>query len=61
MYVGQNIAIGYDSWSQAIQGWYNESSMFRYDQDPNSYLARDGWKKIGHFTQVKYCSYRFKV
>ncbi|XP_071111759.1 cysteine-rich venom protein Mr30-like [Haliotis cracherodii] len=50
--VGQNIAGGYLNWRSAIMAWYNEVSLYRFGQNPNGYLGRDGWKKIGHYTQI---------
>jgi len=45
--VGQNLANGYAEWSHAIQGWFNEKSLFTYgNQQANDFLA------VGHYTQV---------
>lgn len=54
MTIGQNVAGGYRSWKKAVQMWYDEISMWKYGLEPDSYLGHGGWKKIGHFTQVKF-------
>ena len=53
MSIGQNVAGGYRSWEQAVQMWWDEIDMWTYGVDPDSYLGPGGWKKIGHFTQVR--------
>ncbi|KAL8593891.1 hypothetical protein ACOMHN_023807 [Nucella lapillus] len=50
--VGQNVAGGYRSWESAIQGWHDEVKMYRFGQVPDSYLGKNGWVKIGHYTQM---------
>ncbi|XP_064611238.1 uncharacterized protein LOC135475319 [Liolophura sinensis] len=48
--VGQNVAAGHLSWSEAIKAWYDEISDWKYGVDPETYLP-DG-VMIGHFTQM---------
>nr|QBH70092.1 CreCAP-ShK6 [Colubraria reticulata] len=50
--VGQNVAVGQDSWQEAIQGWHDEVMLYTFGQDPNRYPGADGWKKIAHYTQM---------
>ncbi|KAH3825446.1 hypothetical protein DPMN_127321 [Dreissena polymorpha] len=50
--VGQNVAVGFESWQEAIRMWYDEISMYRYGFEPDSYLGPEGWRQIAHFTQV---------
>lgn len=52
MTIGQNVAGGYRSWKKAVQMWYDEITMWKYGIEPDSYLGHEGWKKIGHFTQM---------
>ena len=52
MSVGQNVAVGYETWQIAIQTWYDEIRDYRYGFDPDSYLGPGGWTSIAHFTQV---------
>ncbi|XP_064594674.1 venom allergen 5-like [Liolophura sinensis] len=52
MYPGQNGAFGYASWDGAVEGWYQEVNKYRYGQDPAKYLGPEGWREIGHYTQV---------
>lgn len=49
---GQNGAFGYASWDGAVEGWYREVYKYKYGQDPASYLGPEGWREIGHYTQV---------
>nr|QBH70091.1 CreCAP-ShK5 [Colubraria reticulata] len=50
--VGQNVAVGQDSWQKAIQGWHDEVKLYTFGTDPDSYLGVDGWMKIAHYTQM---------
>ena len=50
--VGQNVAGGYRTWEAAIGGWHDEVKMYVFGRDPDSYLGKGGWMKIGHYTQV---------
>ncbi|XP_052213296.1 uncharacterized protein LOC127832106 [Dreissena polymorpha] len=50
--VGQNVAVGFESWQEAIRMWYDEISMYRYGFEPDSYLGPEGWRQIAHFTQI---------
>ncbi|KAL4221659.1 Cysteine-rich secretory protein 3 [Mactra antiquata] len=52
MTIGQNVAVGFESWQAAIQMWYDEIALYRYGLDPDSYLGVDGWRQIAHFTQM---------
>ena len=45
MFTGQNLAMGYDNWTQALEGWIEEKEHYFY-----------GYPSIGivaHYTQVK--------
>ena len=46
IYVGQNLAWGYDSWSIAIKAWHDEVNLFTYAGTNNNFGA------VGHYTQV---------
>ncbi|XP_052761250.1 uncharacterized protein LOC128203751 [Mya arenaria] len=50
--VGQNVAVGFESWQEAIQMWYDEISLYRYGYEPDSYLGPEGWRQVAHFTQI---------
>ncbi|XP_070206497.1 cysteine-rich venom protein Mr30-like [Littorina saxatilis] len=50
--VGQNVAGGYRTWEAAIGGWHDEVKMYVFGRDPDSYLGKGGWLKIGHYTQM---------
>ncbi len=52
IYIGQNLAWGYQDWPAAIKGWYDEVGIFKYGPDPDSYLGSGGWPAIGHYIQV---------
>ncbi|XP_045161356.2 uncharacterized protein LOC123526325 [Mercenaria mercenaria] len=52
MSFGQNVAVGFETWPEAIQMWYDEISVYRYGLEPDSYLGKDGWRQIAHFTQI---------
>ena len=47
--VGQNLAWGYSSWDEAIQGWFNEVQYFRLGHGTTN--PRKG---VGHYTQVRH-------
>ena len=51
IHIGQNWATGFPNWGAAIKAWYDEVSIYRYGQDPNTYLP-NGFAAIGHYTQV---------
>ncbi|KAI8338423.1 CAP domain-containing protein [Chlamydoabsidia padenii] len=42
---GENIAMGYDTWDQAVDAWYSEVKMYNYNNPGFS-------GSTGHFTQV---------
>ena len=50
--MGQNVAGGYRTWEAAIGGWHDEVKMYVFGREPDSYLGKGGWLKIGHYTQV---------
>lgn len=52
MNVGQNVAGGYRTWDAAIGGWREEVKLYVFGRDPDSYLGKGGWVKIGHYTQM---------
>nr|QBH70090.1 CreCAP-ShK4 [Colubraria reticulata] len=52
MSVGQNMAANHKNWQLAIQGWHDEVDMYNYGPHPDTYLGKDGWKKVGHYTQM---------
>ena len=41
---GQNLAMGYDNWTQAIQGWIEEKEHYHYGY-PSAAI-------VSHYTQV---------
>ncbi|XP_055338449.1 peptidase inhibitor 15-A-like [Paramacrobiotus metropolitanus] len=43
---GQNIAWGYNSWTDAVKGWYDEVKDFTYCS------ANNVFSKVGHYTQL---------
>lgn len=45
--VGQNLATGYGSWSEAVQAWFNEQNDFTYGDK-----SKNDFGKVGHYTQV---------
>ena len=49
--IGQNGAFGFDDWSTAVAGWYNEVNMFTYGRF-YTLTTNPQWKDIAHYTQV---------
>ena len=58
--MGQNVAGGYRTWEAAIGGWHDEVKMYVFGREPDSYLGKGGWLKIGHYTQVGIDKHREK-
>ncbi|KAK3702611.1 hypothetical protein RRG08_042601 [Elysia crispata] len=52
IYIGQNVAAGYGDWTGAMGGWFGESKIYKYGEDPEIYIGPDGWTSIGHYTQM---------
>ncbi|BFZ12441.1 hypothetical protein BsWGS_15480 [Bradybaena similaris] len=50
--IGQNVAAGYRSWFDAMQGWFEEVDLFSYGQNTDDYLGPGGWTQVAHYTQV---------
>lgn len=47
VHIGQNIAVGYSSWSETVESWYSEKKKFKYG-------IANSMMKVGHFTQILY-------
>ncbi|RUS87849.1 hypothetical protein EGW08_004382 [Elysia chlorotica] len=52
IYIGQNVAAGYSDWVGAMGGWFGESTLYKYGEDPEKYIGPNGWAAVGHYTQM---------
>ena len=51
IFLGQNLGLGHQSWSQVLNSWWNEITEFRYNRPSEMVFSR-----VGHFTQMAWAN-----